>query len=67
MVLASDLLEETRGTWLTSKWIRMVQAERGFNVEWRFISLRLINSHVDYDAHFPPVVRSGAHGRPVGS
>ena len=45
--------------WLTSKWIRMVQAERGFSVDWRFISLRLINSHIDYDAHFPPEYEAG--------
>ena len=34
--------------WLTSKWIRMVQAERDLTVDWRFISLRLINYHIDY-------------------
>jgi len=45
--------------WLTSKWIRMVQAERDVTVDWRFISLRLINSHVDYDAHFPPEYEAG--------
>ena len=45
--------------WLTSKWIRMVQSERDFTVEWRFISLRLINSHVDYGAHFPPEYEAG--------
>src|SRR3954454_17470917 len=45
--------------WLTSKWIRMVQAERGLTVDWRFISLRLINSHIDYDAHFPPEYEAG--------
>lgn len=45
--------------WLTSKWIRMVQAERHFTVDWRFISLRLINSHIDYDAHFPPEYEAG--------
>jgi hypothetical protein len=45
--------------WLTSTWIRMVQAERGFTVDWRFISLRLINSHIDYDAHFPPEYEAG--------
>ncbi len=45
--------------WLTSKWIRMVQAERGFAVDWRFISLRLINSNIDYDAHFPPEYEAG--------
>ncbi|ACU37805.1 hypothetical protein [Actinosynnema mirum] len=40
--------------WMTSKWVRIVQARRGSAVDWRFISLRLINSHVDYDSHFPP-------------
>jgi hypothetical protein len=40
--------------WMTSKWIRLVQAERAYTVDWRFISLRLINADVDYDAHFPP-------------
>ena len=45
--------------WLTSKWIRMVRAERGLTVDWRFISLRLINEHIDYDAHFPPEYEAG--------
>ncbi len=45
--------------WLTSKWIRMVQTERDFTVEWRFISLRLINAHIDYGAHFPPEYEAG--------
>ncbi|MEU7755007.1 hypothetical protein [Micromonospora sp. NPDC049171] len=40
--------------WMTSKWIRIVQAQRDYTVDWRFISLRLINSHIDYDSHFPP-------------
>jgi len=45
--------------WLTSKWVRMVQAERELTVDWRFISLRLVNSHIDYDAHFPPEYEAG--------
>ena len=45
--------------WLTSKWIRMVQAERDLSVDWRFISLRLINEHIDYEAHFPPEYEAG--------
>ncbi|GAB3265024.1 Rv2466c family mycothiol-dependent reductase [Alteromonas gracilis] len=45
--------------WLTSKWVRMVQEERGLSVDWRFISLRLINEHIDYDAHFPPEYEAG--------
>ncbi|MFV0459337.1 MAG: hypothetical protein ACK5MT_11285 [Actinomycetales bacterium] len=40
--------------WMTSKWLRSVAERRGLTVDWRFISLRLLNSHVDYDAHFPP-------------
>ena len=45
--------------WMTSKWVRMVQAQRDYTVDWRFISLRLINAHVDYDAHFPPEYEAG--------
>jgi hypothetical protein len=39
--------------WMTSKWIRIVQAQRDYTVDWRFISLRQINAHLDYDSHFP--------------
>ncbi len=45
--------------WMTSKWVRQVQAERDYSVEWRFISLRLINAEIDYDAHFPPEYEAG--------
>ena len=45
--------------WMTSKWVRQVQAAREYSVEWRFISLRLLNSHIDYDAHFPPEYEAG--------
>ena len=41
-------------SWLTSQWVRSVAAQRGYDVEWRFLSLRLLHRHVDYDAHFPP-------------
>lgn len=40
--------------WLTSKWVRKVIAARDYTVEWRLISLRMVNSHIDYGAHFPP-------------
>jgi hypothetical protein len=40
--------------WMTSKWVRLVQAQRDYRVEWRLISLRMVNEHVDYDAMFPP-------------
>jgi len=45
--------------WMTSKWVRLVQAQRDYSVDWRFISLRLVNAHVDYDAHFPPEYEAG--------
>lgn len=40
--------------WMTSKWVRQVMAFRDYRVQWRLISLRVVNEHVDYDAHFPP-------------
>lgn len=40
--------------WMTGKWVRMVAAQRDYDVDWRFISLRLVNAHVDYDSQFPP-------------
>jgi hypothetical protein len=45
--------------WLTSKWLRMVTAQRNYTVEWKFISLRLINAEIDYDTHFPPGYEDG--------
>ncbi len=40
--------------WMTSKWVREVARQRPMAVEWRFISLRLVNAQVDYATHFPP-------------
>ena len=45
--------------WMTSKWVRQVARQRSYDVDWRFISLRLINAHIDYDAHFPPEYEAG--------
>src|SRR3954468_951165 len=45
--------------WLTSTWVRQVAAQRDYAVDWRFISLRLLNAHVDYAAHFPPEYEAG--------
>jgi 2-hydroxychromene-2-carboxylate isomerase len=39
--------------WMTSKWVRMVAGQRDYRVDWRFISLRLLNANVDYATHFP--------------
>jgi hypothetical protein len=45
--------------WMTSKWVRKVQAQRDYEVDWRFISLRLLNAHIDYGEHFPPGYEAG--------
>ena len=45
--------------WMTSKWVRMVAARRDYTVDWRFISLRMINSAIDYDSHFPAGYEEG--------
>jgi len=45
--------------WLTSKWVRQVAAQRGYTVDWRFISLRMINAHVDYGSRFPAGSEAG--------
>ena len=39
--------------WMTSRWVRMVAAQRDYRVDWRFISLRILNANVDYATHFP--------------
>src|ERR1700759_2202197 len=45
--------------WMTSKWVRLVAAQRDYTVDWRFISLRLINAAVDYASHFPAGYEGG--------
>lgn len=45
--------------WMTSKWVRKVMAQRDYSVEWRFVSLRLINAKVDYDSQFPEDYEAG--------
>ena len=39
--------------WMTSKWVRLVADRRSYQVEWRFISLRLVNAEADYATEFP--------------
>jgi hypothetical protein len=39
--------------WMTSKWVRSVAEQRDYRVDWRFISLRILNANVDYATHFP--------------
>lgn len=45
--------------WITSRWVNKVAAQRDYAVDWQFISLRLVNDDVDYDAHFPPEYEHG--------
>ena len=45
--------------WMTSKWVRRVAAQRDYDVDWRFISLRVVNADVDYAAYFPPEYEAG--------
>jgi hypothetical protein len=45
--------------WMTSKWVRQVMHQRDYAVDWRFISLRLVNADVDYDIHFRPGYEAG--------
>jgi 2-hydroxychromene-2-carboxylate isomerase len=67
--------------WMTSRWVHQVIARKDYSVDWRFISLRIVNRDVDYDRHFPPEYEQGhtaglrmlrvaasvraEHGRPV--
>ena len=32
--------------WMTSKWVRQVTAQRDYTVDWRFISLRMLNGEL---------------------
>ena len=45
--------------WMTSKWVRIVAGQRDYSVDWRFISLWMINSGIDYDTHFPAGYEEG--------
>lgn len=45
--------------WITSRWVAKVAAQTGYRVDWRFISLRLINKHKDYATEFPPEYEFG--------
>ncbi len=47
--------------WLTSRWVAEVATLRDLTVDWRFISLRLVNAAKDYERDFPPRYVAG-HG-----
>jgi len=45
--------------WITSRWIEKVSAQTDYKVDWRFISLRLLNKDKDYATAFPPDYERG--------
>ncbi len=45
--------------WITSRWIEKVVAQTDYSVDWRFISLRLVNKAKDYATEFPPEYEFG--------
>ena len=49
--------------WITSRWIEKVRAQTDYTVDYRFISLRLINKHKDYATEFP---KGYEHGHTAG-
>ena len=48
--------------WQTSRWVRRVADLRGLTVEWRLITLSILNEARDYDAEFPEGYRE-SHDR----
>jgi 2-hydroxychromene-2-carboxylate isomerase len=40
--------------WITSRWVDSVARQRALTVDWRFISLRVLNEERDYATEFPP-------------
>ena len=47
--------------WLTSRWVVEVAEQQHLSVDWRFISLRLVNASKDYETEFSPGYIAG-HG-----
>jgi 2-hydroxychromene-2-carboxylate isomerase len=45
--------------WITSRWVVKVAQQSNYSVDWRFISLRLLNKHKDYATEFPPEYEAG--------
>jgi len=45
--------------WITSRWVEKVVAQTNYSVDWRFISLRLLNKDKDYATEFPPDYEHG--------
>ena len=45
--------------WVTSRWIEKVAAQTDYSVDWRFISLRILNKEKNYDTDFPAGYEQG--------
>lgn len=45
--------------WITSRWVEKVVAQTDYSVEYRFISLRILNKDKDYATDFPPEYEHG--------
>ncbi len=45
--------------WITSRWVAKVAEQSDYRVDWRFISLRLLNKDRDYATEFPPGYEEG--------
>ena len=43
-------------SWKASTWVRRVAEERGQEIDWRFLALRVLNTGVNYDKEFAPGV-----------
>jgi len=49
--------------WITSRWIEKVKAQTDYSVDYRFISLRLLNKDKNYETDFP---EGYEHGHTAG-
>src|SRR5262249_56196018 len=45
--------------WITFRWLIKVSTQTGYQVDWRLISLRLLNKDKDYATAFPPNYERG--------
>jgi len=45
--------------WITSRWLVKVAEQTDYKVDWRFISLRILNKDKDYATEFPPEYEHG--------
>ncbi|MFT7646238.1 MAG: 2-hydroxychromene-2-carboxylate isomerase [Candidatus Poriferisodalaceae bacterium] len=45
--------------WITSRWVEKVVAQTDYSVDWKFISLRILNKDKNYATDFPPEYEQG--------